>query len=87
MSKKAAGFIKSYRMGVAIFGGFLVTVGFALDYIVPREGSKITTQWYSGSIPTMAIVGFALILLPYFGPFLITTVANKFGKKTEPPAP
>lgn len=85
---KKQGFIKSYRMGVAIFGGVLVTAGFILDYLVPKQGSQITTDWYKGSVPTMSIVGFALILLPYLGPFIINAIANRFSKKpVEPPPP
>jgi hypothetical protein len=85
-AKKATDFIHSYK-GYMLIGGFaLIIIGFALDYLAPKAGTKVTTEWVSGTIPTMAFIGFGLILIPYIAVYLIQTIASKIGKN-PPPAP
>jgi len=81
---KAMNFIHSYK-GYMLIGGFiLIVVGFVLDYIYPKPGAAINTDWLKGSVPTMSFVGLGLILIPYIALYTIQTIASKFGK-TPPP--
>ena len=88
-AKAATNFIHSYK-GYMLIGGFiLIFGGYALGYLAPRpdDDAQINTDSFKGMFPTMSIIGAGVLLIPYIAVYLIQTIASKFGKKTEPPAP